>query len=91
MTRFLAVLPMLGLVGCVPTQPPAKPDPVAAVCKAPQFAGLVGQRKAVLDPLHLPAGTRVIGPKQAVTQDFRPDRLNFEIDSSGLIAKIACY
>ena len=37
------------------------------------------------------AGTRIIGPTQAVTQDYRLSRLNFEIGKDGRIAKISCY
>jgi len=39
----------------------------------------------------LPAGTRVIGPLDPVTMDYRANRLNFEIGQDGKIAKIACY
>ena len=45
----------------------------------------------MLASMMLPAGTRVIGPGDAVTMDFRHDRLNLEIGESGRIERIACY
>jgi len=38
-----------------------------------------------------PAGTRVINPGDAVTMDFRADRLNIEVGVNGRIDKIGCY
>ena len=39
----------------------------------------------------LPAGSRVIGPSDPVTMDFRPERLNVEVGADGRIAKVGCY
>lgn len=89
--RALLLLPVCALAACVETEPPAAPPPGADGCHAAQFRGLIGQPRAVLDSMKLPAGTRVIGPSDAVTMDFRPDRLNFEIDGKAVIGKIACY
>ena len=33
---------------------------------------------------------RYIGPGDAVTQDFRPDRLNVELDDQGRIVRLRC-
>lgn len=60
-------------------------------CGASRFQGLVGQPKAVLVPMQLPAGTRIIGPDQAVTMDLRPDRLNIETGRDDRISRIGCY
>ncbi|MFD2814149.1 hypothetical protein ACFSYD_05895 [Paracoccus aerius] len=38
-----------------------------------------------------PIGTRQIGPDDAVTSDFRPERLNIEYGRTGLIEKVSCY
>ncbi len=92
MKRLLLVAPLCALTACVPVEPPAPaPQPDPDSCHSAQFQGLVGQPRAVLDQLRLPLGTRVIGPNDPVTMDFRPDRLNFEIGANGLIAKIGCY
>ena len=88
--RALAILPLLALAGCVePVAAPVQPD--TDQCKASTLQGLVGQPKSVLQTMLLPAGTRVIGPGDAVTMDFRPDRMNVEIGTDGRIAKIGCY
>lgn len=93
MTRLLLVVPMLALAACAPVPPPAPlpEEPDSDACKASTYQGLVGQSQTVLAPMMLPAGTRVIGPNDAVTMDFRPDRLNVEIGESGRIERIACY
>ena len=89
--RTLALVPLLALAACVQpaAAPPAQPD--TDLCKASALQGLVGQPKSVLTTMLLPAGTRVIGPGDAVTMDFRPDRMNVEIGADGRIAKIGCY
>ncbi|KGJ07997.1 I78 family peptidase inhibitor [Paracoccus sphaerophysae] len=88
--RALAILPLLALAGCVePVPAPVQPD--TDQCKASTLQGLVGQPKSVLQTMLLPAGTRVIGPGDAVTMDFRPDRMNVEVGTDGRIAKIGCY
>jgi hypothetical protein len=38
-----------------------------------------------------PAGARVIGPETAVTDDFRPSRLNIITDANGVITALECY
>lgn len=91
MKPLLLMLPICALAGCVQPEPPTAPATVADSCQAARFQGLVGQPRAVLDSMKLPPGTRVIGPKDAVTMDLRPDRLNFEIDGKAAIAKIGCY
>ena len=38
----------------------------------------------------LPEGARVIPPDSVVTQDYRPGRVNVDIDAGGLITRIWC-
>lgn len=88
------LMTVLTLGACV--QPPEAPQqpvpPVAAdLCKAADYKGLVGQPKSVLATMLLPARTRVIGPDDAVTADYRADRLNIEIGASGRIENVSCY
>ena len=33
---------------------------------------------------------RIIGPDTAVTMDHRPDRLNIEVNGSGIIERVYC-
>lgn len=51
----------------------------------------MGQPRTALDQLVLPDGTRVVGPDDMVTADYRTDRLNIEYDRKGVIHKIGCY
>ncbi len=52
--------------------------------------GLVGQDAAILREVELPATTRVVQPGMALTQDYRPDRLNVSIDDDGKIDRVWC-
>ena len=91
MKRLLLALPFLALAGCVEPVPPVTPEePDADLCKASALQGLVGQPRTVLGTMLLPAGTRVIGPGDAVTMDYRTDRLNIETDAAGRVTKVRC-
>ena len=91
MKAFLYALP-LALAACVEAQPPAEPPPAGQpACQADAFQGLVGQPRQVLRDMRLPEGSRIIGPTDPVTADFREDRLNFEIGKDGRIARIGCF
>lgn len=57
-------------------------------CGASAYAQLVGQNIAAVT---VPEGTRTIAPDTAVTQDFRPDRLNIIVDAQGVIQRLECY
>lgn len=82
----------LMLAACVEVPPPpAEPSVPEDSCNAAGYQGLVGQSSDVLRTMLLPAGTRVIGPNDAITEDFRPERMNLEIGVSGRIDKIGCY
>lgn len=59
-------------------------------CGAAGMQDLVGQDKALLAAKSFPIGTRVIEPGTAVTEDYRPTRLNIDIDASGTITGVWC-
>lgn len=88
--RLLALLPALVLAACVETSTPPVEPPQDA-CNATRFQGLVGQPEGVLKEMMLPAGARVIRPNDAITDDFRVDRLNVELGNTGRIEKVSCY
>lgn len=92
MRRSLIILPALLtlLAACEPVPPPTPPAPVDE-CGAAGYQGLIGQPRSVLTAMRFPIGTRVIGPEDAVTADYRPDRLNIEYGSGGLIEKVSCF
>ncbi|MBS3981521.1 MAG: hypothetical protein KGZ77_17250 [Rhodobacteraceae bacterium] len=51
---------------------------------------LVGRDDAVLAAMTFPQGTRLIYPGTAVTEDYRPDRLNIDLDATGRITGLWC-
>ena len=79
---------LLALAACV-SEPPA----VAAEedqCGASAQQGLIGQSREVLTEKSFTGPVRVIGPNQAVTMDFNPERINLETDAVGIITRVFC-
>jgi hypothetical protein len=77
-----------------PAGPPSKASPVPApkdACGAAEVQALIGHpRTDVPVPLH-PDRQRVACTTCPVTQDYRPERLNFFFDAqTGLIREIRC-
>ena len=92
MRKLLIVCALGGLGACTLSQPDLPAAPAATdACGAARLQGLVGQSDAVLRDMKLPEGARIIGPRDAVTADYRETRMNFEIGADGRIARIACY
>lgn len=86
----LAVIGAVGisvLAGCVAEVPP---EPVENACGAAELQVLVGQPAAVLQTMKFGTQTRIIRPGMAVTMDYRPDRLNIDIDHSEQITRVYC-
>ncbi|MES2816951.1 MAG: I78 family peptidase inhibitor [Pseudomonadota bacterium] len=83
MAKTALVLLALGLAACV-----AEPEENA--CGAAGMQDLVGRDDAVLAAMTFPQGTRLIYPGTPVTEDYRPDRLNIDIDPSGTITGVWC-
>jgi len=79
MTLALMVL----LPACVQAQP-------EDACGASGFQGLIGQTGEIARLIELDRPMRVIEPGMAVTMDYRPDRINFELDEEGRIAVVRC-
>ncbi|WP_295048965.1 I78 family peptidase inhibitor [uncultured Paracoccus sp.] len=91
-TLLLGLATLTALAACEPV--PVEPAPPVAPpddCRASAYQGLVGQPVTVLTAMTFPIGTRQIGPDDAVTADFRPDRLNIEYGRSGRIEKVSCF
>ena len=90
----LTLLALLGaglVAACEPVPVDPQPDQPSDACRASAYQGLIGQPRTVLDQMSFPIGTRQIGPNDAVTADFRADRLNIEYGESGRIEKVGCY
>ncbi len=83
----------LALAACLDTgmtPGPSLPDPASDTCDATPYGGLIGQDATVLERVLILRQVRVIRPETAVTMDFRPERLNFQIGSTGKIERISC-
>ena len=92
MIRFAALLLPAGLAACA-SMPTPMPSPVR--CNADRVQALVGReaRPGVIQRAKQRAGARnvrVIRPGQAVTMDFRSDRLNVEVDNRDMIRSARC-
>ncbi|UWQ13950.1 hypothetical protein K3556_13630 [Aliiroseovarius sp. M344] len=91
MKPFLFLPAVVALTGCLASAPPTPgPDTFAPSCGQDRFRGLVGQDAAILREVDLPDATRVVKPNMALTQDYRPDRLNISIDADGIIDRVWC-
>lgn len=86
MKRFLI---LIALAGCTVAEAPLPPQ-LEDTCGANDFADLIGQDAAVLEKTLLLGPVRVIRPGDAVTMDFRPDRVNFKIADDETIQTIDC-
>ncbi|WP_272848199.1 I78 family peptidase inhibitor [Paracoccus saliphilus] len=89
---ILSLMSGLALAACEPVPESSTPElDLPQNCGAEELQDLVGQPKSVLDSKDFPAGTRIIGPGDAVTADYRADRLNIEINRDDRIEKIGCF
>ena len=83
------LLILIALTGCSMTEPPLPPK-LEDTCGAADFAYLIGQDATALEKTLLLGPVRVIRPGDAVTMDFRPDRINFKIAENETIQTIDC-
>ena len=83
-------------MGCATTTPEAEiPDHGAGACNAAPVQDLVG--RAATQELGADAvrrsgarALRWIGPNDAVTMDYRTDRLNIDLDGRGRVKALRC-
>jgi hypothetical protein len=97
---LIALLFCALLAACAPSASlqPADAGPTAkgdGHCNATPVAWAVGQKgdEAVLKKVWDQSGAgllRPIAPDQAVTQDFREDRINVYLDAGNTILRLAC-
>ncbi|MBO9717831.1 MAG: hypothetical protein J7507_13735 [Pseudoxanthomonas sp.] len=94
-----ALLATTLLAGCSSVQPdPGAPGhfgSAAGACNADPVAWAVGKQaeQETMRRVWHESGAgliRPIGPDTAVTRDFRPDRVNVEIDRNNTITRITC-
>ena len=92
-----ALLLLVAAAACLPKKeaagtPAETPPPAegAEACGAAGLQFLVGTSVGSLDASKLPSPRRVIFPGQAVTMDFRADRLNVEIGKDDKVSRVFC-
>lgn len=97
MKNLFAIAPLVFLAACempVPTpeipRGPTVPAAANDTCNANQYASLIGQDATALERVMILGLVRVIRPDQAVTMDFRPERINFNVGQNNRIASITC-
>lgn len=83
----LAICAMALVAAC---QPVVSDGPDLGTCGADALQGLVGQPASVLETMKFAGETRIVRPDMAVTMDYRPDRLNIEIDRAERISRVHC-
>ena len=88
--KWLAVLAGLGAVGCATTS-----EGGSGACSAESLDNLVGREATSelgADALRQSGARQLrwIRPGDAVTMDYRPDRLNVRLDASGRVEAFNC-
>ncbi|WP_428968011.1 I78 family peptidase inhibitor [Sphingomonas sp. Xoc002] len=94
MIRPAVLLALLPLAACM-TTPKAEGPSDGSGCGDAKAADLIGKRwtEALRAPTQKRTGARdlrVIAPGDAVTMDYRPDRLNIETDAEGKVVRLKC-
>jgi len=94
----------LAMTGCatmseeedMPPPPVEQPEIIdrtgeeAGLCAAEDFQHLIGQRASEIHTGSLPHPYRIYGPNDAVTMDYRLDRMNIVTDADGLVIRVRC-
>ncbi len=90
MRRILPACLLGTIAACTIPDSPPSPPMLEDTCNARQYGNLIGQDATTLEKVMLLGQVRVIRPGDAVTQDFRPERINFGIDTNNQISDISC-
>ena len=80
----------LALAGCEPMGAPVVDQPSPNQCGAYDLQYLVGSPDTVLETMRFNKPVRIIAPGSAVTMDYNPDRINFELDRYRMISRVTC-
>lgn len=91
MKQSILILALAGLTACgAQSVGPTIPDAANDTCQAAQYAGLIGQDATALERVLRLGEVRIIRPNTAVTADFRPSRINYEIGATNQIMRVYC-
>ena len=86
MKRLGLILLLAACAPSIPPLPPASED----TCGAGDYDTLIGQDATALEKVLILGPVRVIRPGDAVTMDFRTDRINFRISADEEIIAVSC-
>ncbi|MEX0339737.1 MAG: I78 family peptidase inhibitor [Arenibacterium sp.] len=64
-------------------------DAVAYACLSDEQRALVGQPVSVAIPV-LPENARILRPDALYTQDYRPTRINADVDDKEIVTRVWC-
>ena len=98
MENLFLFAPLALLVACdmaaipspSPPSGPALPPLAQDTCKANDYANLIGQDATALERVLILDQVRVIRPGDAVTMDYRAERINFNVSAGNRITSISC-
>jgi hypothetical protein len=85
--RATLIFSALLLAAC---QAPVVDAPSEDACGASALQHLVGAPVAAAEGVSAPGSVRIIRPNQAITMDYRTDRLNLDLDSRDRITRVYC-
>lgn len=78
------------LAACEPMGVPVVDQPSPNQCGAYDLQYLVGAPDTTLETMRFSGPVRVIGAGDAMTMDYNPNRINFELDRYRMIARVFC-
>lgn len=85
--RATLIVAALFLAAC---EAPVAEAPVEDACGAADLQHLVGSPASAAEGVGTPGSVRMIRPGDAVTMDYRADRLNIELDAGDLVDRVYC-
>lgn len=86
----MAGVVLAALAGCEPMGMPVDAAPNPNQCGAYDLQYLVGSPDSVLETMRFNKPVRIIQAGSAVTMDYNPDRINFELDRYRMISRVSC-
>jgi hypothetical protein len=64
--------------------------PITGNCGMERVQHYVGQPRTEVPRSAMPDNYRVVGPDDAMTMDYRPDRLTIRVDEQDVVESMAC-
>ena len=90
---WLAAATLVSACATVPQPPPASAPSGSCNAAAAQFAVGRAHSEALAEAVRQRSGAasaRVLRPGQIVTMEFSPERINIDVDASGVVNRVRC-